>query len=141
MVDISQQVGIGLIIIACILALLFICPKSPVRKKWWSASGKLAITLADDSKVGVSVDEGNIIVRVGLIAIPSIQVDKITLRIGRMKPCVSDWKPMEVKAVESRYINFQKPSEISKGCYNARLCAYTPDGYSKSNKFSLEIYD
>jgi hypothetical protein len=139
MVSISQQVGIGLIAVATIWVFLFVCPKSPVKMIWWSVSCKLGITLADDSEMQIGVNEENFTIRIGLIAVPSIQIDKISLKIGHTRLWASNWTPMEVKAVESQYINFTKPLKFGKGRYDASLCAHTPDGFSKSKKFFIKF--
>ncbi len=103
MVTVSQQVGIGLILVAIVWWFLFIFPKSPVRRYWWSVSSKLGITLADGSEVQVGTTEGSIVFRVGLRAMPSIQVNKIGLRIGQ-RTLGSNWEPTEIKADEAPHM-------------------------------------
>ncbi len=117
MIAISQQLGIGLIISGSIWSFLFIHPKSPVRKRWWSVSSKLGITLADNSKVQLDVSEKNFTIRVGLVAVPSIQVDKISLKIGHTRLWSSNWTPMDIKALEAPYINFPMPHQLGRGYY------------------------
>ncbi len=103
MITVSQQLGIGLISTAIVLGYLFVCPKSPVKKKLWSVSSKLGITLADSSEVRMSVNEESLAFRVGLNAMSSIQVNKIGLRIGR-RTLWSDWTPMEIGGIYARRI-------------------------------------
>ena len=109
-----------------------------MRKIWWSTS-KLGITLADNSVIRVNANDENFTIRVGMVAVPSIYVEKISLRIARIRVCALNWEPMEVKAIEAPYIKFPKPYQLGKGCYNASLCAYTPEGFSKSKKFSIKV--
>ena len=49
MITISMQLGIGLIVVAFILSFLFLNPKSPVIKHWWSASDKLVFENIQDT--------------------------------------------------------------------------------------------
>jgi hypothetical protein len=62
----------------------------------------------------------------------------ITRKIGR-KQLSSDWKPTRVEADESKYVYFAKPDWLNIGEYKARLIAYTPDGFSKSEKFIVKV--
>ena len=140
MISISQQIGIGLIIIAVILAFLFVSPLSPVKRKWWSASSKLGITLADDIEViHEHINQDNFTIRVGLVAVPSIQIEKICLKLGQKKLWASNWETEEIKAIESKYVSFPNP-KLGEGNFNAKLFAYTPDGVSKSQKFSINFF-
>jgi hypothetical protein len=134
LITISQQLGMALIVVAVIVGFLFVNPKSPVRRKWWSVSGELGVVVI--SKVGVSREY--LTVHVGLRAVSVIQVDKIVLRIAR-KQLLSDWKSARVEADETRYINFTRPNWLHIGDYRACVIAYTPDGFSKSEKFSLIV--
>ena len=112
-------------------------PKSPVKSKWWSASNRLGITLADDTDT-VSIYKDSLI-RVGLVAVPSIQVDKIILKIAGNKPFGSDWESKIIKGNEAPHIRFPELQELDKGNYDARLYAYTPNGFARSEKFTVEF--
>jgi hypothetical protein len=70
-----------------------------------------------------------------------IKVDRIVLSIGRKKIIPHDWESYEVTGDESGYIDFDRPGWLPNGNHSARLIAYTPDGYSKSDKFTLEVKD
>lgn len=134
LITISQQLGIVLILLAGILLFLFANPRSPVRGKWWSASGKLGVVCI--GTVGVSDDY--LTIHVGLRAASVSRVDKIVLRIGR-KSLLSDWKSTRVEADETRYINFIRPDWLYTGEYEASIIAYTPDGFSKTEKFPVKV--
>ena len=70
-----------------------------------------------------------------------MKVDEILLIIARKKIVPLDWKSHEVTADESGYVNFDRPEWLHSGNHSARLIAYTPYGYSKSEKFILTIKD
>ena len=139
MIGTSQLVGIILLSLAGIWGFLFVNPKSPVKKIWWSTN-KLGITLADNSEITADVNEENFTIRVGMVAVPSIYVSKISLKIETKRVWALNWEPMEVKATEAPYITFPKPHHLRKGCYKGCLCAHTPDGFSKSEKFSIKVH-
>ncbi len=139
MITISLQLGIGLIAIGFIFGFLFVYPKSPVRRQWWSISNKLSITLADNSVIRVNANDENFTIRVGMVAMSSFYVEKISLRIARIRVRALNWEPMGVKGMEAPYIKFPKPHQLGKGCYNASLYAHTPEGFSKSKKFSIRV--
>ena len=138
MIGASQWVGIALLSLAGVGGVLFVNPKSPVRKIWWSTN-KLGITPADNSVIRVNANDENFTIRVGMVAVPSIYVSKISLKIARIRVWALNWEPMEVKATEAPYIKFTKPHQLGKGSYNASLYAYTPEGFSKSKKFSIRV--
>ncbi len=134
LIAISQQLGFALIVLSIILGFLFINPKSPVKRKWWSISGRLGIVCV--TKVGVSNEY--LTINTGLRALSVVQVEKIVLKIGR-KQLSSDWKAIRVEADECKYVNFKRPNWLHAGDYKAYLIAYTPNGFSKSNQISLRI--
>ena len=138
MIGPSLWAGIVLLSLAIVWGFLFVNPKSPVRKIWLSTS-KLGITPADGSVFGININEENFTIRVGLVAVPAIRVDRISLKIGRIKVWASNWKPMDIKAVEAPYVTFPKPHQLGKGQYYAKLKAYTPEGFSKSNQFLIKV--
>ncbi|MBA7644839.1 hypothetical protein ES703_52586 [subsurface metagenome] len=134
MIGVSQWVGIAILIFAGIWWLLFVNPKSPVRSRWWSISNRLGITPTGEPRVYKEY----LAIRVALIAMPDIQIDRISLRIG-CKHLLSDWQPKLIRGDEGLYINFPRPTWLRKGQYEACLIAYTPDGLSKSRKFSIGV--
>lgn len=77
----------------------------------------------------------------GLRTLSPIKVEKIVLSIKGEKLTSWDWKPHIVTGDEPRYMDFYRPEWLRSGDYSARLIAYTPDGYSKSEKFTLEVKD
>lgn len=139
MIDVSQQVGIGLLIVGFIWWLLFINPKSPVRERWWSTSGKLGIQVVRNADIKLGVGEDEFTVYIGFVAMPSIQVDKISLKIGRMRLWASNWAPREVAATEAWYVSFLKPHELGTGRYDGKVYAHTSDGCSKSERVSVIV--
>lgn len=134
LITISQQLGIALVVVGIVLVFLFVNPKSPVREKWWSISGKLGVVLIH--KMGVGNEY--LTAHVGLRAVSVIQVDKIVLKIGH-ESLLSDWKSTRVEADETRYINFIRPNWLYAGDYAACLIAYTLEGFSRSEKFTLTV--
>jgi len=130
----SHCIGISILVLTVIWGFSFVNPKSPVRKYWWSVSSKLGIVSL--SKVGVN--DRYLTIYVGLRSVSVNQVDKICLKIRR-KQLVSDWQPTRVEADESRYINFTRPDWLHKGEYEANLIAYTPYGFSRSEKFLVRV--
>ena len=139
MISFSQQLGIGLLVVACILGLLFVNPKSPIRRRWWSVSGKLAIQVVRNEDIELRVGEGRFTVYIGFVAMPSMQVDKISLKIGRMRLWASDWEPREVAATEAWYVSFVKPPQLSTGTYDSNVFAHTRDGHSKSKRVRTTV--
>ena len=138
MIGASQWVGIALLSLAGVCGFLFVNPKSPVRKIWWSTS-KLGLTVAQNTEVRVNANDEDSAIHVGMVAVPCIYVEKVRLKIGGTRIWALNWEPMEVKAIEAPYIKFPKPHQLGKGCYNARLYAHTPEGFSKSKKFSIRV--
>ena len=138
MIGPSQWLGAVLLALAFVVGLLFVNPKSLVRRRWWSTS-KLGITLADSSVIMVNANNENFTIRVGMVAVPSINVEKISLKIERIRVWALNWEPTEIKAIEARYIKFPKLYQLGKGRYNARLYAHTSEGFSKSNRFSIKV--
>lgn len=139
MIEASQWVGIAILIFFAIFGFLFVNPKSPVKRRWWSASNKLGITFDCDPDIIIENYSDTLSFRVGFIAIPSIRVERIRLKIGHTKVWASNWIPTGIKATEARYLNFPRPTELSKGYYDVTLFAYTPEGVSKSDKISISL--
>jgi len=134
MIGPSQCAGISVWVLTAIWGFLFVYPKSPVRKYWWSVSGKLGVVHIRN----VGITNRDLTIFVGFRAVSVIQIDKIVLKIGR-KQLLSDWEPRRVKADESCYIKFTRQNWLCAGEYNVRVIAYTPDGFSKSEKFPLTV--
>ena len=117
---------------------LFVNPKSPLRKHCYQIPGKLGVQIVNDGRNNINVSGEYLTIYLGLRAIVDIKVDKVDLKIGHKKPLPSDWKPRVIQGDETRYINFQRPSWLGKGKHQAYLVAYTPEGFSKSNRFIVE---
>jgi len=69
----------------------------------------------------------------------SIIVDRIALKIGRRRIYSFEWKSHEVVAHEHKFLDFKKPDWLGTGKYEAKLIAYTPEGYSKSEQFTFTV--
>jgi len=136
LITISQQLGVALIAVGVILGFLFVNPKSPVKKKWWSISNRLGVVPISI----IRVDAECITIHIGLRAVSEIKVDRIHLKIGR-RDVPSDWESSVVQADEAPYINFSRPQWLCSGEYKGHLVAYTPDGFSKSSKLCIEVSD
>ena len=74
-----------------------------------------------------------------LIAQSIIRVNRIVIKIGCRGIASDDWKPCDVTADEEKYVNFNRPNWLSAGKHEAKLIAFTPEGYSKSKKFIIEV--
>jgi hypothetical protein len=148
----SIEVGIALLILATIWWFLFWNPKSPV-KRYWSLSDKLMFVIPID-RVYKSTVRGEYIselaykptvskeiisVWVDLRSQSSYLVEKIVLKIGRRGIRSFEWSSHEVLAHEHKFLDFKRPGWLRAGEYEAKLIAYTPEGYSKSRKFILEV--
>ena len=139
MITISQQLGIGLIVVAIILSFLFLNPKSPVKKHWWSSSDKFAIV---NMQYAGRVARGNdkyISVYAELRPRSIVRVDRIDIEIKRKKITSFDWTAKDITVYESMLVNFERPNWLGAGEYEAELIAYTPEGKSKSGKFKVEV--
>lgn len=139
MITISQQLGIGLIIVAIILGFLFLNPKSPVKKHWWSVSDKFTIA---NMQYGGRNARGNgkyISVYAELRPRSIVQVDRIDIEIKRKKITSFDWTAKNITVHESMFVNFETPNWLGVGEYGAKLIAFTPEGKSKSGKFIVEV--
>ena len=135
----SLYVGGTMLVVATIWGFLFLCPKSPVKKYWWAISDKLMFRVPQEPGYKAKVNNGVITVWVDLISSSSIIVDRIVLKIERKKGIPSfEWNSHMVEK-EHKFLDFRRPSWLDVGKYEARLIAYTPEGYSKSGKFILEV--
>jgi hypothetical protein len=140
MID-SECIGIGCFILASVWGILFVFPKSPIRKWCLSVSNKVSITIENYGGFPPRGNRRYLTVYKTLRVLSPIKVDKIILSIGRKKIIPRDWESYEVTGDESGFINFDRPGWLPNGNHSARLIAYTPDGYSKSKKFTLEVKD
>lgn len=138
MIGTSQYIGIAILTLAIIWGLLFVNPKSPMKKCWWSASEKLMIITIQTPGYKVTVSNEYISVWVDLTSRSGIMVDRIAIKIGREEITSFDWNPHEVMIREHKFLDFKRPNWLSTGEYEAQLIAYTPEGYSKSGKFIFE---
>ncbi len=107
---------------------------------WWSTSGKLAIMTLQTLGYKATVNSKVISVWIDLTSPSSITVDRLVLKIGRKEGIPSfEWKPHEVTVHEHKFLDFKRPDWLTIGKHEARLIAYTPEGYSKSKEFILEV--
>jgi hypothetical protein len=137
----AEHIGIGFFVLAGIWGILFVFPKSPIRKWCWSVSNKLSITIEHYSGFPPKGNRRYLTVYKTLRALTPIKVDQILLCIGRKTVIPRDWKSHKVAGDESEYINFDRPEWLPNGNHSAKLIVYTPDGYSKSEIFTLEVRD
>lgn len=137
---ISQlYVFIGFLIAVIIWACLFALPFSPVKRCWWSAADKLVIMTLQHAGYNPRASSKYISVWVELRPRSSIMVDRIVLKIGREKVTSFDWESHDVSSVEHKFVDFERPDWLHVGEHEAKLIACTPEGYSKSNKFVVEV--
>ncbi len=135
----SQCIGIAILALTAIWGFLFVNPISPVKKYWWSALGKLTFMINQDPGHRAKANNEYISVWAALVSWQGIMVDRLVLKIGRKRISPFDWKPHEVFEREYKFIDFKRPDWLDMGVYEAQLIAYTPEGYSKSKKFMLEV--
>ena len=139
MIGASQCVGIAILVLTAIGGFLFVNPMSPVKKYWWSASGKLVISSLQTPGYKAKVDSEYISVWVELTSWSGILVEKIVIKIGQKKIASFDWKSHDVITREHKFLDFKRPDWLGVGGHEAKLIAYTPEGYSKSSKFLLDV--
>ena len=140
-IDDLVHVGIGLFALGLVWGILFFKPNSPIRKRCWSVSDKLSIAIINYGGFPPKGGRQYLTVYKTLRALSPIRVDKMALLIGKKKIVSYHWKSYEVTGDESDYVNFDRPEWLRNGNHSARLIAYTPHGYSKSEKFRLEVRD
>ena len=131
--------GIILLVIAAIWGFLFLCPKSPVKKCWWAISDKLIFMVPQELGYEPTVTMEIISVYVDLTPKSGIMVDRIAIKIGRKRFYSFEWKAHKVVAHEKKFLDFIRPDWLGVGKHKASLIAYTPEGFSKSEKFILEV--
>jgi hypothetical protein len=140
MVD-SECIGIGFFVLAIVWGILFVNPKSPIRRWCWSASDKLSIAVMNYGGFPPQGNRRYLTIYATLRALSPIRVDKMLLSIGRKKILHFDWKSHNVNGDESGYVDFNRPEWLRSGNHSARVIAYTPYGYSKSEKFIIAVRD
>ena len=135
------HIAIGFSVLSLVWGILLVNPKSPIRKWCLSVSNRLSIVIENYGGFPPKGNRQYLTVYKTLRALSPIRIDKILLTIGRNKIIPRDWKSQEVTGDESGYINFDRPEWLPNGNHSARLIAYTPDGYSKSETFRLKVRD
>ena len=139
---ISECIGIGCLILAGVWGILFVFNKSPIRKWCWSVSDIISIEIINYAGFPPQGNKKYLTVYNKLRASSPIKVDKVLLSMGRRKIIPLDWKSSKVSGDESEgYISFKRPERLRSGKHSARLIAYTPYGYSKSEVFTIEVRD
>ncbi|MFH1775367.1 MAG: hypothetical protein ABH839_01730 [Chloroflexota bacterium] len=139
MIGVSQCIGIAILVLTAIWGFLFVNPMSPVKKYWWSASGKLAIMTQQTPGYEPRANSEYISVWVELTSWSGIMVDRIVIKIGQKRISSFDWNSHEVIAREHKFLDFGRPDWLCSGEYRVKLIAYTTEGYSKSRKFILKV--
>lgn len=137
----SKWMGIGCLILVVIWGILFVFPRSPIRKSCWSASDRLSIEKINYAGFEPKGNRKYLSIYITLRALSRIKVEEILLSIERKKMIPLDWKSYEVTGEKSGYVNFKKPEWLISGKHSARLIVYTPYGYSKSEKFTIRVRD
>jgi hypothetical protein len=139
MAEASLCVGIALLTLAAIWCFLFLYSKSPVKKYWWSIPDKLMVVTLQIPGYKAKVNDKNISVWIDLTSSSGIMVDRIDLKIERKRGIPSfEWNPQAIRK-KYKFLDFQRPDWLRAGKYKAKLIAYTPEGYSKSGEFMLEV--
>ena len=136
-----QYIGIAFFVLAFIWAYLFVLPFSPIKRYWWSASDKLVIMTIEEPGYKAKANSEYITVWAELRPRSSIIVDRIDIKIGRKRCTSFDWKSHTVASSEHKFVDFERPDWLCAGEHEAKLIAYTPEGYSKSGKFVVEVTD
>ena len=140
MIGTSQYIGIALFVIAAIWWYLFLYSKSPVKKYWWAIPDKIMFLVSEELGYKPTVSKENISVWVDLTSYSGIMVNRIVLKIRQKESIPSfEWNSHKVMTREHKFLNFKRPGWLSVGEYESELIAYTPEGYSKSRKFTLEV--
>ena len=139
-IGVSQCIGTTILALTVIWGFLFVNPKSPVRKYWWSVSDKLVITTSEEPGYKPKINE-YVSIWVELITWSGITVDRVVMKIGRKAITSPDWKSHSVIHQEHKFHDFKRPTWLNAGKHRARLIAYTPEGYSKSREFMIEVRD
>jgi len=137
----SKWMGIGCLILVVLWGILFIFPKSPIRRRCWSVSDRLSIEKINYAGFPPKGNRKYLSVYHTLRALSTIKVEKILLSIGGREIIPLDWESYEVIGDKSGYVNFERLEWLSSGSHSARLIVYTPYGNSKSEIFRVEVRD
>jgi len=141
MLEPHLYVGLAFFVLAFIWTCLFVLPFSPVKRYWWSVPDKLVIMTLQKPGYKAKANSEYITVPAELRPRSSIMVDRIVIKIGRERVTSFDCKSHKVVARELKFLDFERPDWLGVGEHEAQLIAYTPEGYSKSEKFILEVTD
>jgi len=133
-----SYIGLAFVIFSIVWAYLFILPISPIKRSW-AISDKLIVSTLTSPGYKPHINNDVISVWVELKPRSSIKVDKIVLAIRREKIPSLGWKAHKVVSNEHKYMDFKKPDWLNQGNFKLKLIAYTPEGYSKSGQFVLEV--
>lgn len=135
----SLYVGMAMLMLAIVWGFLFLHPKSPVKKYWWSIPDKLMFTMPQELGYQATVNNEIITAWVDLTSPSGIMVDRIVLKIERKEGIPSfEWNPQTI-TTKHAFLDFHRPNWLTVGKYEARLIAYTPQGHSSSGRFTLEV--
>ena len=137
----EHSMAIGFSVLSFIWVVLLINPKSPIRRSCLSVSSTLSITVENYGGFPPKGNRQYLTVYKTLRALSPIEVDKIVLTIDRNRIIPRDWESHKVAGDESEYLNFNRPEWLPNGNHRARLIAYTPYGYSKSEEFTIDVRD
>ena len=139
MITSNFYIGLAFIIFSFIWLCLFVLPISPIKRRRWSIPSKLVVMTLENPGYKARATSEYISVWVELRPQSRIIVDRIVLKIGRKKFPSFEWKSHEVTGREHKSLDFKRPDWLHIGEYEINLIAYTPDGFSKSVKFILEV--
>ena len=132
MIGTNEWVGIIFFVLATVFGFLFVYPKSPVRRRWWSISDKLSIT-----SLQADVDNKKLRVYIGIRTLSDIRIESIKLKImGKL--LVSDWEPKSIVGDDTDYGYWGIPDKVPRGKHIVYMVAVTKDGFSKSPRFSID---
>lgn len=125
-------------IVGGIIIALFVNPKSRLKRYCCRISGKLSIQRMRNGRMNAEVGDKYISIYVAMRTLTDIQVDRISFRIGR-KNLPSDWQPKVIQGDELGYVNFPRPDWLHRGEYSGHLIAYTPEGFTKSERIGIMV--
>ena len=144
-----RQVGIVLIIFACVWALLTLPKWGPLRKRWESkaesgrffrigSSGDIAFGKPGENGFAEGTRGESLILRlhVEFWAMPPMLVESVELGImGRR--ILSNWEPTAVGTFRGQYIYFGVPNWVNPGQHKVRLVAFAGGKEWHSDKLSI----
>ena len=141
---ISQEVGRGVLIFACVWFILFVNPKSPVRKIWWANTN---LRIAIEGHPTFNIHKHTLRVEMDIMALSEVDIKQIYLELeGKRLPSDWDsnsrphWDDVRGKAGQDCLeLYFDIPDCVSSGSHTVRLIAVTKVGKSKSPKRKISI--